>query len=180
MNIKGKVWKYGENIDTDVIIPGRYCHLSDPQELAKYCMADLDPDFVHKVTPGDLILAGPNFGCGSSREVAPISIKASGIAAVVASSFARIFYRNAINIGLPIFECPAAYEGTEEGQILEIRANQGIIRNLETGAEFKAESFPPFMQRIMALGGLKGYVEERLATRKNEGTGTTPTTRIVS
>lgn len=163
MNLKGTAWKYGKNVDTDVIIPGRYCHLSEPAELARYCMADLDPDFVSKISPGDIIVAGPNFGCGSSREVAPISIKAAGIAAVVAVSFARIFYRNSINIGLPIFECPEAYACIEEKDLVEIDPGRGIIRNGTAGAEFRAAPFPGFMQRLIAAGGLVPYVEERLA-----------------
>lgn len=161
--LRGRVWKYGPNINTDVIIPGRYCHITDPTELAKYCMADLDPEFVNKVRPGDIVVAGGNFGCGSSREVAPLSIKASGTAAVVAPSFARIFYRNAINIGFPIFESADAYEGIDEGDEVEIDPASGIIRNLTKGTEFQASRFPEFLQSIMARGGLRGYAEERLA-----------------
>ena len=161
--LRGRVWKYGSNINTDVIIPGRYCHITDPQELAKYCMADLDATFVDKIAPGDIIVAGPNFGCGSSREVAPLSIKASGIAAVVAPSFARIFYRNAINIGFPIFESAEAYDGIDEGDEVEIDPATGVIRDLTRGTEYRAAAFPEFLQSIMARGGLRGYAEEVLA-----------------
>jgi 3-isopropylmalate/(R)-2-methylmalate dehydratase small subunit len=161
--MRGRVWKYGPNINTDVIMPGRYCHITDPEELAKYCMADLDSDFVDKITVGDIIVAGGNFGCGSSREVAPLSIKASGIAAVVAPSFARIFYRNAINIGFPIFESAEAYDEIEEGDEVEIDPASGIIRNLSRGTEYRSAAFPKFLQNIMAKGGLRGYAEELLA-----------------
>src|SRR5579864_826575 len=162
---KGRVWKYGPNINTDVIIPGRYCHITDPTELAKYAMADLDPEFVNKISPGDIIVAGGNFGCGSSREVAPVSIKASGIAAVVAPSFARIFYRNAINIGFPIFESAAAYEEIDEGDDVEIDPGSGIIVDLTRGTEYQAAAFPEFLQKIMSRGGLRGYAEDVLASR---------------
>jgi len=161
--LHGRVWKYGPDINTDVIIPGRYCHITDPKELAKYCMADLDPEYVTKMSPGDIIVAGPNFGCGSSREVAPLSIKATGTAAVVAPSFARIFYRNAINIGFPIFESGEAYERISEGDQLEIDPDAGEIRDLSTGQTFRSAAFPDFVQEIMAKGGLSRYAEERLA-----------------
>jgi len=163
--LRGRVWKYGPNINTDVIIPGRYCHITDPKELAKYCMADLDEKFVEKISPGDIVVAGGNFGCGSSREVAPLSIKASGIAAVVAPSFARIFYRNAINIGFPIFESAEAYEQIDEGDELEIDPASGVIRDLTKGTDFTAAAFPEFLQQIMSRGGLRGYAEEVLAQR---------------
>jgi 3-isopropylmalate/(R)-2-methylmalate dehydratase small subunit len=163
--LHGRVWKYGPNINTDVIIPGRYCHITDPQELAKYCMADLDSEFVNKVQPGDIIVAGGNFGCGSSREVAPLSIKASGTAAVIAPSFARIFYRNAINIGFPIFESTEAFDEIDEGDEVEIEPDSGTIRDLTKDKEFRAAAFPDFLQAIMARGGLRGYAEERLAQR---------------
>jgi 3-isopropylmalate/(R)-2-methylmalate dehydratase small subunit len=163
--LRGCIWKYGPNINTDVIIPGRYCHITDPSELAKYCMADLDTDFVQKIKPGDIIVAGGNFGCGSSREVAPLSIKASGIAAVIAPSFARIFYRNAINIGFPIFESAEAYEQIEEGDEVEIDPRSGAIRDLTTGSQFRAAAFPEFLQQIIGRGGLRGYAEEVLAER---------------
>lgn len=161
--LKGRVWKYGPNINTDVIIPGRYCHITDPKELAKYCMADLDTDFVKKIKSGDIVVAGGNFGCGSSREVAPVSIKASGIGAVVAPSFARIFYRNAINIGFPIFESAAAYDEIDEGDEVEIDPDTGTIHDLTRGTEYKAAAFPEFLQAIMSKGGLRGYAEEQLA-----------------
>ena len=166
--LRGRVWKYGANINTDVIIPGRYCHITDPKELAKYCMADLDTEFVNKIKPGDIIVAGGNFGCGSSREVAPVSIKASGIAAVVAPSFARIFYRNAINIGFPIFESGEAFEEIDEGDEVEIDPASGTIRDLTKGTKYHAKGFPDFLQTIMQQGGLRGYAESVLAARKQE------------
>lgn len=169
--LHGRVWKYGANINTDVIIPGRYCHITDPAELARYCMADLDTEFVHKIAPGDIVLAGGNFGCGSSREVAPLSIKAAGIGAVVAPSFARIFYRNAINIGFPIFESAEAYAGIDEGDEVEIEPSTGTIRDLTKGAEYRAAAFPEFLQSIIARGGLRGYAEAVLAQRANPTTG---------
>ncbi|HEV3309594.1 MAG TPA: 3-isopropylmalate dehydratase small subunit, partial [Chloroflexota bacterium] len=150
--LHGRVWKYGPDINTDVIIPGRYCHITDPTELAKYCMADLDPEYPTKMSPGDIIVAGNNFGCGSSREVAPLSIKATGTAAVVAPSFARIFYRNAINIGFPIFESQESYERINEGDDVEIDPDAGEIRDLTTGETFRAAAFPEFVQQIMAKG----------------------------
>lgn len=161
--LRGRVWKYGPDVNTDVIIPGRYCHITEPAELAKYCMADLDPEYVNKMTPGDIIVAGPNFGCGSSREVAPLSIKATGTAAVVAPSFARIFYRNAINIGFPIFESKEAYERINEGDEVEINSDAGEIHDLTTDETFTSAAFPEFVQQIMAKGGLSRYAEERLA-----------------
>jgi 3-isopropylmalate/(R)-2-methylmalate dehydratase small subunit len=169
--LRGNVWKYGPNINTDVIIPGRYCHITDPKELAKHCMADLDTEFVNKIKPGDIIVAGGNFGCGSSREVAPLSIKASGIAALVAPSFARIFYRNAINIGFPIFESTEAYEEIEEGDEVEIDPSQGSIRDVTKGTEYHAAAFPEFLQSIIARGGLRGYAEEVLAMQARAPTG---------
>jgi 3-isopropylmalate/(R)-2-methylmalate dehydratase small subunit len=168
---KGRVWKYGPNINTDVIIPGRYCHITDPKELAKYCMADLDPEFVAKIAPGDIVVAGANFGCGSSREVAPLSIKASGISAVIAPSFARIFYRNAINIGFPIFESAEAYEGIDEGDEVEIEPATGIIRDRTKGTKYRAAAFPEFLQAIISRGGLRAYAEEVLAQRAAAKTG---------
>jgi 3-isopropylmalate/(R)-2-methylmalate dehydratase small subunit len=165
--LRGKVWKYGPNINTDVIIPGRYCHITDPAELAKYAMADLDPEFVTKISPGDIIVAGANFGCGSSREVAPVSIKASGIAAVVAPSFARIFYRNAINIGFPIFESAAAYDEIDEGDQVEIDPAAGTIKDLTRETSYQAAAFPEFLQQIMNRGGLRGYAEDVLAGKSD-------------
>lgn len=166
MKIQGKAWKYGNNIDTDVIIPGRYCHIVDPVELGRHALADLDPDFVKKMTPGDIIVAGTNFGCGSSREMAPISIKSAGVSAVVAASFARIFFRNAINIGLPIFQSAEAARAIETGDELDIEPETGIIHNLTRGEQYQAAAFPDFIQDIVRLGGLKPYVEKKLRERK--------------
>ncbi|NLU53544.1 MAG: 3-isopropylmalate dehydratase small subunit [Clostridiaceae bacterium] len=161
MKAKGKVFKYGDNVDTDVIIPARYLNTSDPKELALHCMEDIDKDFVKNVKEGDIIVAGRNFGCGSSREHAPISIKASGISCVIASTFARIFYRNAINIGLPILECEAAVEGIEAGDEVEVDFDTGIIRNVTKGSTFKAQAFPEFMKKIMAADGLLNYLKSK-------------------
>ena len=163
MNLKGKVYRVGDNINTDVIMPGRWCHLTDDVELAKHCMEDLDADFAKKISPGDVIVADDNFGCGSSREVAPLSMKAVGIGAVVAKSFARIFYRNSINIGLPIFESPECVEITEAGDELEIDMFGGKIVNVTKCKEFTFAPFPPFMKTIIEKGGLKGWVLEKLS-----------------
>ena len=154
MNFTGKVIKYGDNVDTDVIIPARYLNTSDHKELASHCMEDLDKDFVNKVQTGDIMVAGFNFGCGSSREHAPIAIKASGISLVIAKSFARIFYRNAINIGLAILECPEAAEAIENGDTVEADLDAGIIYDRTTGASFKTQPFPAFIQKIIENGGL--------------------------
>lgn len=154
MNATGKVFKYGNNVDTDVIIPARYLNTSDPKELALHCMEDIDKDFVKNVNNGDIIVANNNFGCGSSREHAPIAIKASGISCVIASSFARIFYRNSINIGLPILECPEASEKIESGDKLEINFDTGIIHNLTKNETYNAEPFPEFIKEIINAGGL--------------------------
>lgn len=154
MKYTGSIIKYGDNVDTDVIIPARYLNTSDHAELASHCMEDLDATFVDRVKPGDIITAGWNFGCGSSREHAPIAIKASGISLVIARSFARIFYRNSINIGLAIVECPEAVDGISEGDKVEADMDKGIIRNLTTGAEFRTEPFPEFVQKIIENGGL--------------------------
>lgn len=162
MKFTGKAWRFGEDVDTDAIIPARYLNTSDPGELAAHCMEDADPEFPSKVKPGDIIVAGKNFGCGSSREHAPIAIQAAGVSCVVAKSFARIFYRNAINIGLPIFECPGGTEGIEEGDVLEVDADQGIIVDQTRGRSYKATPFPAFMQKIMGVGGLINYVKERV------------------
>ncbi|HEY71074.1 MAG TPA: AMP-binding protein [Anaerolineae bacterium] len=159
---RGLAWKFGKNIDTDSIIPARRCNTADANELAKYCMEDADPEFVHKMQRGDLIVAETNFGCGSSREVAPLCIKAAGISAVIAKSFARIFFRNAINIGLPILECPQAVDGIEAGDEIEIEAASGTIHNLTRGTSFQATPYPEFLQRIIEHGGLLHYVEQRL------------------
>lgn len=159
MHFKGKAWKYGDNIDTDVIIPARYLTTSDPAILARHCMEDADPLFVSKITAGDIIVAGENFGCGSSREHAPIAIKAAGISCVIARSFARIFYRNAINMGLPIFEAPDLWQVVTDGQELEIDGDRGLIR-LGT-VEMKTNPIPPFMQELIAAGGLMNYMTKR-------------------
>ncbi|MCM1269240.1 MAG: 3-isopropylmalate dehydratase small subunit [Ruminococcus flavefaciens] len=154
MKYTGNVIKYGDNVDTDVIIPARYLNTSDHAELASHCMEDLDNTFVSRVQPGDIITAGQNFGCGSSREHAPIAIKASGVSLVIAKSFARIFYRNSINIGLAIVECPEAVDGISEGDKVEADMDNGIIRNLTTGKEYKTAPFPEFIQKIIENGGL--------------------------
>ncbi|HAG12960.1 MAG TPA: 3-isopropylmalate dehydratase small subunit [Ruminococcus sp.] len=154
MKYEGTVIRYGDNVDTDVIIPARYLNTSEPAELAAHCMEDLDAGFAARVQEGDMIAAGQNFGCGSSREHAPIAIKASGISLVIAKSFARIFYRNAINIGLAIVECPEAVDGISEGDRVEADLDAGIIRNLTTGKEYQTAPFPPFVQKIIENGGL--------------------------
>ena len=151
---KGRAFVYGDNVDTDVIIPARHLNTSDPKELAAHCMEDIDPDFVSRVKPGDIIVARDNFGCGSSREHAPIAIQASGVSAVIAASFARIFYRNAINIGLPILECRAAAEGIAPGDEVSVNMATGDIVNHTQGKTFQALPFPPFIQTIMDAGGL--------------------------
>jgi len=166
--IEGKVWKLGRDIDTDLIIAGRYCNISDPAELAKYVLEDLDPNFVKTFRPGDVIVADNNFGCGSSREVAPLTLKAAGVAAVVAPTFARIFYRNCINIGLPIFEIPDVAKDFEKGQQICIDPETGKVTNLTTGVTFQAAPFPAFMQKIMDAGGLVAYASEQLGGAKNE------------
>jgi len=162
MSLKGKVWKYGDNVDTDVIIPARYLNVSSAEELAQHCMEDLDPDFAQAVEAGDVIVAGENFGCGSSREHAPLALKGAGVSCVVARSFARIFYRNAINVGLPILEAPAAEEGSESGHQLEIDLQEGRIRNLSTGEVFQSEPYPDFMMEIIGVGGLVAYTQRRI------------------
>ncbi len=163
MNIKGRVWKFGDDIDTDAIIPARYLSTSDPDELAKHCMEDADPQFPGKLTAGDIIVAGKNFGCGSSREHAPIAIKAAGVSCVIANSFARIFYRNSINIGLPIFECGDCTDKIFEGDIVEVDAETGTITNLTRNEVYQAVPFPGFMQDIINAGGLMSYVAERMS-----------------
>lgn len=160
--IKGKVHKYGSNVDTDVIIPARYLNTTDPAELASHCMEDIDADFVKNVRPGDIIVAEDNFGCGSSREHAPIAIKASGVAAVIANTFARIFYRNALNTGLPILECPEAVAGISNGDEVEIELESGRITNVTTGSTYQARPFPPFMRQLIEVGGLVNYTRNRL------------------
>ena len=149
-------------MDTDVIIPARYLNVSEPQELARHCLEDIDPGFAGAVRPGDVIVAGENFGCGSSREHAPLAIKGAGVSCVVARSFARIFYRNAINTGLPILECPAAVDGAESGHQVEIDLEAGQIRNLTAGQVYQAEPYPPFMMEIIKAGGLVPYTRRRL------------------
>ena len=158
---KGIVFKYGDNVDTDVIIPARYLNYSDPAELATHCMEDIDSDFVTKVHKGDILVAEKNFGCGSSREHAPIAIKAAGVSCVIAETFARIFYRNAINIGLPIIECPEAAKGIESGDEVEVDFDSGIIRNLTKNTQFKGQAFPEFMQKIIASEGLINYINQK-------------------
>ena len=164
MKAKGSIFKYADNVDTDVIIPARYLNASDEASLAAHCMEDIDADFVKKVKKGDMIVAGKNFGCGSSREHAPISIKASGIACVIAETFARIFYRNAINIGLPIMECPEAAQAIKAGSELEVDFSTGVITDLTAGKTYQAEPFPEFMQEIIAAGGLIERTKKKLGT----------------
>lgn len=160
--IKGRVHKYGSNVDTDVIIPARYLNTTDPAELATHCMVDIDPEFVGKVEPGDILVAEDNFGCGSSREHAPIAIRASGISCVIANTFARIFYRNSINTGLPILECPEAVAGISDGDEVSVNLRTGVIKNETTGAEFVSKPFPPFMQGLIEAGGLINYAKGRI------------------
>ncbi|MCI8890752.1 MAG: 3-isopropylmalate dehydratase small subunit [Eubacterium sp.] len=160
MKANGHVFKYGDNVDTDVIIPARYLNSSDPKELAGHCMEDIDKDFVKKVQSGDLIVADKNFGCGSSREHAPLAIKASGVSCVIAETFARIFYRNAINIGLPIIECPEASKGIENGDEVEVDFDSGVIRNITKGTQYQGQAFPPFMQKIIEAEGLVNYINQ--------------------
>lgn len=152
MKATGKVFKYGDNVDTDVIIPARYLNSSDPAELAAHCMEDIDKEFVKKVKKGDMIVADKNFGCGSSREHAPLAIKAAGVSCVIAETFARIFYRNAINIGLPIVECPEAAKGIEDGDEVEVDFDSGVITNKTKGTTFQGQAFPEFMQKIIKPG----------------------------
>ncbi len=162
MKLKGKVWKFGDNIDTDAIIPARYLNTSDPDELAKHVMEDADKDFPSKISSGDMIIADANFGCGSSREHAPIAIKAAGLSAIVAKSFARIFYRNAFNIGLPIFESTEAPDKIMEGDEIEIDADNGLIKNITKNEEYTAKPIPPFMQELINAGGLVEWTKKRL------------------
>ena len=161
MKASGTVFKYGDNVDTDVIIPARYLNSSDPAELAMHCMEDIDPDFIHRVHMGDIIVAEKNFGCGSSREHAPIAIKAAGVSCVIAETFARIFYRNAINIGLPIIECPEASKGIEAGDEVEIDFDSGMIYNRTKDTSFQGQAFPEFMQKLIQAGGLINYINEK-------------------
>lgn len=158
---KGTVFKYGDNVDTDVIIPARYLNSSDPAELAAHCMEDIDKEFIHRVNKGDIIVATKNFGCGSSREHAPIAIKAAGVSCVIAETFARIFYRNAINIGLPIIECPEAAQAIEAGDTVEVNFDTGVITDVTKGTEYKGQAFPEFMQKIIAAEGLVNYINQK-------------------
>ncbi len=158
---KGCVFKYGDNVDTDFIIPARYLTSSDPAELATHCMEDIDKDFMKKVQKGDIIVATKNFGCGSSREHAPIAIKAAGVSCVIAETFARIFYRNAINIGLPIIECPEAAKGIDAGDTVEVDFDTGVITDVTKGTTYKGQAFPEFMQKIIAAEGLVNYINEK-------------------
>ena len=163
MEAKGSVFKYGDNVDTDVIIPARYLNVSSGEELAKYCMIDIDADFVNKVKTGDIIVATKNFGCGSSREHAPLAIKCAGVGCVIAATFARIFYRNAINIGLPILECQEAANDIKADDEVSVDFATGVITNISTGRTYKAEPFPEFMQKIMAEGGLVQYTSSKIS-----------------
>jgi 3-isopropylmalate/(R)-2-methylmalate dehydratase small subunit len=158
----GSVWKYGDNVDTDVIIPARYLNVSAPEELARHCMEGITPEFPSRVKPGDVIVAGANFGCGSSREHAPLAIRASGVACVIASSFARIFYRNAINTGLPIVECPELVQDAQQGDRLEVDLQGGALTNLRSGHTYHTSSFPTFILKIIEAGGLVPYTRRRL------------------
>ena len=162
MKAKGNVFAYGDNIDTDVIIPARYLLSGDPDELAAHCMEDIDKEFIHKVQKGDIMVGQLNFGCGSSREHAPIAIKAAGISCVIASTFARIFFRNALNIGLPILECDEAARNIHEGDTVSVDFEKGVITNETTGRTFQAEPFPPFMQNLIACGGLVNYSKAKI------------------
>jgi 3-isopropylmalate dehydratase small subunit len=162
-NFQGRAWKFGADVDTDAIIPARYLNTSDPLELARHCMEDADPEFMDKMKPGDIIVADKNFGCGSSREHAPIAIKAAGVACVIASSFARIFYRNAFNTGLPILESDEAVAGIKSGDELRVDTADGIIENLTTGKAFTARPIPPFMQELIDDGGLMAHIRKTRA-----------------
>jgi len=162
MKFNGTVWKYGNNVDTDVIIPARYLNVSSTEELARHCMEDIDPGFVSSVRAGDIIVAGENFGCGSSREHAPLAIKGAGISCIVAKSFARIFYRNAINIGLPILECAEAVDSAQKGDKLTVDPTAGTITNTRTGEIYRITPFPTFIMKIIEAGGLVSYTRQRL------------------
>ena len=160
--LTGKTWKYGDNVDTDVIIPARYLNDPDPAALASHCMEDIDDTFAGSVNKGDIMVGGWNFGCGSSREHAPIAIQASGVSCVIAASFARIFYRNSINIGFPILECPKASEAIRKGDVISVDTKTGVIVDETTGETFEAKAFPPFIDNIIAKGGLLPYLKEKL------------------
>lgn len=158
MKANGHVFKYGDNVDTDVIIPARYLNATQGEELAKHCMEDIDKEFIHKVQKGDIMVANKNFGCGSSREHAPLALKCAGISCVIAETFARIFFRNAINIGLPIIECPEAAKAIQAGDEVEVDFDSGVITDKTTGASFTGQPFPAFMQKIITAGGLVNYI----------------------
>ncbi len=165
MKIKGKVHKFGANVDTDVIIPARYLNVSDLAELAKHCMEGIKPEFVSQVEPGDIIVATTNFGCGSSREHAPLTIKAYGISCIIAKSFARIFFRNALNVGLPLLECSEAVDNSETGDVLEIDLSKGEINNITKNKSFKAKPYPDFLMELINAGGLIEYTKQKLKRR---------------
>jgi len=165
MLLQGKVHKFGDDINTDEILPARYLVSTDPQELARHAMEDADPEFAGKVKPGDFVVAGKNFGCGSSREHAPVALKGAGVAAVIAGSFARIFYRNAFNMGLPILECPEAAVASKDGDIIAVDLDTGVIRNLATGQEYTSQPIPPFMQELLSDGGLMAHIKKHLEAK---------------
>ena len=169
MTIQGRIWKYGDNVDTDAIIPARYLNVSTAEELAAHCMEDIDAGFAAAARPGDVIVGGENFGCGSSREHAPLAIKGAGVGCVVARSFARIFFRNSIGVGLPILESPAAVDDAEQGHQVEVDLEHGEIRNLTTGAVHKAEPYPPFMMDIIRAGGLIPYTKCQIKAGQQAG-----------
>ena len=169
MKIKGRVHKYGDNINTDVIIPARHCHYTEAVDLGKHCMEDLDKDFLNKVKPGDIVVSGSNFGSGSSREHAPLATKGASIACVIARGFARIFYRNSINVGLPILECSEAVDGTEDGDIVEVELSTGKIRNITKDKVFQSKPFPDFVMEIIQAGGLLAHTKRRLKVLKQKG-----------
>jgi len=166
MIFRGRVHKYGADVNTDVIIPARYLNMNTAEELAPYCMEDLDPDFAQRVRPGDIMVATTNFGCGSSREHAPLAIRGAGVSCIVAKTFARIFFRNCINLGLPVLECPEAVDGSEAGDELEVDLASGIIRNLTKGTEFKARPYDPFMLELLQAGGLVEYTRRRIEAQR--------------
>ena len=163
--LKGKAHKYGADVNTDVIIPARYLNMSDPTELAQHCMEDIDPEFLNRVEPGDIIVATTNFGCGSSREHAPLAIKTAGISCIIAKSFARIFYRNAINIGLPLLECDEAVDNIENGRMVEVDLSGGRIKDLNSGEVFTARPYPAFMAKLISAGGLIEYTKKRIPAK---------------
>jgi 3-isopropylmalate/(R)-2-methylmalate dehydratase small subunit len=172
MILRGRVWKFGDDVDTDVIIPVQYTSGTDPEEFGKHCMEGLDPDFHHKVKTGDIIIAKKNFGCGSSREPAPLAIKATGISCIIAKSFARIFYRNAFNVGLPLFECEDASDHIEEGHVIEVNLDTGEIQDLHLKQSFQANPIPPFMQDLIRDGGLMNHLAKKLKLNRESGSGT--------